>query len=155
PGQARWHGQGRGGHRHQRRAEDSGHLGGCGREDRRPASVRSTRIRRGAVRALGGQRRGHDSPGWRRARPGTRALVSRPLLRRLARPCGALALLGACAAPSAPPPETASGRRLPEGCKDEFAGRWTLASDPSWSYRASDDGGTVVLDVERRWADGG
>jgi hypothetical protein len=30
-----------------------------------------------------------------------------------------------------------------------------LASDPSWSYRATDDGGTVVLDVERRWADGG
>ena len=30
-----------------------------------------------------------------------------------------------------------------------------LASDPSWSYRATDDGGTVVLDVERHWADGG
>jgi hypothetical protein len=30
-----------------------------------------------------------------------------------------------------------------------------LASDPSWSYRATDDGGTVVLEVERRWADGG
>jgi len=30
-----------------------------------------------------------------------------------------------------------------------------LALDRSWSYRATDDGGTVVLDVERRWADGG
>ncbi|HET9158127.1 MAG TPA: hypothetical protein VFN91_15750, partial [Myxococcaceae bacterium] len=44
---------------------------------------------------------------------------------------------------------------LPEGCRDDFAGRWVLASDPSWSYRATDDGGTVILDVERRWADGG
>ena len=81
--------------------------------------------------------------------------MRRSLLWRLARPWGALALLFACAAPPAPPAETAAGRWLPEGCPGEFAGRWVLASDPSWSYRASDDGGTVVLDVERRWADGG
>jgi hypothetical protein len=81
--------------------------------------------------------------------------MRRSLLWRLARPLGALALLFACAAPPAPPAETAAGRWLPEGCPGEFAGRWVLASDPSWSYRASDDGGTVVLDVERRWADGG
>ena len=69
--------------------------------------------------------------------------------------CGSLALLLACAAPPAPPPTTPLTRALPEGCQDDFAGRWVLASDPSWSYRASDDGGTVVLDVERRWADAG
>ena len=69
--------------------------------------------------------------------------------------CGALALLAACATPPPPPPATPSVRALPEGCGNDFAGRWALDSDPSWSYRASDDGGTVVLDVERRWADGG
>jgi len=68
---------------------------------------------------------------------------------------GSLALLVACAAPPPPPPATPVSRSLPEGCQDDFAGRWVLASDPSWSYRATDDGGTVVLDVERRWADGG
>jgi len=66
-----------------------------------------------------------------------------------------LAFLVACAAPPAPPPATSVERPLPEGCTGDFAGRWILASDPSWSYRATDDGGTVVLDVERRWADGG
>ena len=70
-------------------------------------------------------------------------------------PWGTLALLVACAAPPPPPPATPVARSLPEGCRDEFAGRWVLASDPSWSYRASDDGGTVTLDVERHWADGG
>ncbi|HEY1417721.1 MAG TPA: hypothetical protein VGF41_07430 [Myxococcaceae bacterium] len=81
-----------------------------------------------------------------------------PAIRRRARgPClaGALGLLAACAAPPPLPPETPVSRSLPEGCRNEFGGRWVLASDPSWSYRASDDGGTVVLDVERRWADGG
>jgi hypothetical protein len=68
---------------------------------------------------------------------------------------GGLALVAACAAPPPPPPATPVARALPEGCQDDFTGRWVLASDPSWSYRASDDGGTVVLDVERRWADGG
>jgi hypothetical protein len=68
---------------------------------------------------------------------------------------GALALLAACAAPPPTPSETPAARTLPEGCQDEFGGRWVLASDPSWSYRATDDGGTVVFDVERRWADGG
>ena len=77
------------------------------------------------------------------------------LSRRLAGPCGVLVLLAACAAPPSPPPETPVSRALPEGCRNEFAGRWVLASDPSWSYRATDDGGTVMLDVERRWADGG
>ena len=77
------------------------------------------------------------------------------LQRRLAGPCSALVLLAACAAPPPPPPETPVSRSLPEGCRNDFAGRWVLASDPSWSYRATDDGGTVVLDVERRWADGG
>jgi len=81
--------------------------------------------------------------------------MPRSLLCRLARPCGVLALLGACTSPPAPPPETATGWRLPEGCPEDLTGRWVLASDPSWSYRASDDGGTVVLDVERRWADAG
>jgi hypothetical protein len=68
---------------------------------------------------------------------------------------GGLALLVACAAPPPPPPATPVARALPEGCQDQFGGQWVLASDPSWSYRASDDGGTVVLDVERRWADAG
>jgi hypothetical protein len=68
---------------------------------------------------------------------------------------GALALLAACAAPPPLPPATPSVRALPEGCGDDLAGRWVLDSDPSWSYRAIDDGGTVVLEVERRWADGG
>jgi hypothetical protein len=66
-----------------------------------------------------------------------------------------LALLVACPAPPPPTPVIPPARALPEGCEDDFAGRWVLASDPSWSYRARDDGGTVVLDVERRWADGG
>ena len=73
---------------------------------------------------------------------------------RLLRWC-CLAFLVACAAPPPPPPATSVDRPLPEGCQGDFAGRWVLASDPSWSYRATDDGGTVVLEVERRWADGG
>jgi hypothetical protein len=88
-----------------------------------------------------------------------RAAVPSQRFRRRARVsllvCGGLALVAACAAPPPPPPATPVARSLPEGCGDDFAGRWVLASDPSWSYRASDDGGTVVLDVERRWADGG
>ena len=68
---------------------------------------------------------------------------------------GGLALLVACPAPPPPPQVVPAARSLPEGCGDDFTGRWVLASDPSWSYRARDDGGTVVLDVERRWADGG
>ena len=68
---------------------------------------------------------------------------------------GAFALLCACASPAPPPPPTPADRALPEGCPDDLAGRWVLASDPSWSYRATDDGGTVVLDVERHWGDAG
>jgi len=68
---------------------------------------------------------------------------------------GVALLLVACPAPPPPQPVVSAARALPDGCQDDFAGRWVLASDPSWSYRASDDGGTVVLDVERRWADGG
>ncbi|HZJ55141.1 MAG TPA: hypothetical protein VFD38_13455 [Myxococcaceae bacterium] len=68
---------------------------------------------------------------------------------------GALALIAACASPAPPPFPTTGDRGLPDGCPDDLAGRWVLASDPSWGYRASDDGGTVVLDVERHWADGG
>ena len=67
----------------------------------------------------------------------------------------AVLLLAACAAPTPVPPPATENRRLPEGCTDDFGGQWVLASDPSWIYRATDDGGTVVLDVERRWADGG
>ena len=75
---------------------------------------------------------------------------------RMLRASGALALLAACAAPPPPPVETVpAARALPEGCTDDFAGQWVLASDPSWAYRSTDDGGTVVLDVERHWADGG
>ena len=68
---------------------------------------------------------------------------------------GALALLSACASPAPPPTAAPVARGLAEGCQDDFAGRWVLASDPSWSYRATDDGGTVVLDVERHWGDAG
>ena len=64
-------------------------------------------------------------------------------------------LLLACAAPAPPPVEPLAARALPEGCGDDFSGRWVLAGNPSWSYRSTDDGGTVVLDVERRWADAG
>jgi len=67
----------------------------------------------------------------------------------------ALAVLAACAAPPPPSPATPVTRALPEGCGDDLAGYWVLASDRSWGYRATDDGGTVVLDVERHWADGG
>jgi len=67
----------------------------------------------------------------------------------------AVALLAACAAPPPVSPSVTETRRLPEGCSDGFGGHWVLASDPSWSYRAMDDGGTVVLEVERRWPDGG
>ena len=67
----------------------------------------------------------------------------------------ALFLILACAAPPPPPPEPPVARALPEGCGDDFSGRWMLAGDSSWSYRSTDDGGTVVLDVERRWADAG
>jgi len=87
-----------------------------------------------------------------------RALLSGAAsMTRHALACGTgLVLLGSCAAsPTTPPAEAMVSRRVPEGCGDDFAGRWVLASDPSWSYRAADDGGTVVLDVERRWADGG
>ena len=149
--QARRHRQGRGDHRHLRRAEDPGRLGGRGREDRRPAPLRPARVRRGAVRApVPDARLGTSSAG-------VPALVRRGAgrdapRRRLGRARAARRLRRAS---PAPPPETPSARALPEGCQDDFAGHWVLASDPSWSYRATDDGGTVVLDVERRWADGG
>jgi len=72
------------------------------------------------------------------------------------RMASAVALLAGCAAPPPPPVETApAAQALPEGCSNDFAGDWVLASDPSWAYRATDDGGTVVLDVVRHWADGG
>jgi hypothetical protein len=64
-------------------------------------------------------------------------------------------VLCACASPAPPPQPSAADRALPEGCQDDFAGRWVLASDASWTYRATDDGGTVVLDVERHWGDAG
>jgi hypothetical protein len=67
-----------------------------------------------------------------------------------------LGCLGCAASPPAAPPT--SGRpavAIPAGCEQDLAGPWRLSADPSWTYHASDDGGTVVLAVGRHWADGG
>jgi hypothetical protein len=67
-----------------------------------------------------------------------------------------LLLLGCLGCAASPPPAPAtSALAVPAGCEQDLAGTWRLSTDPSWTYRASDDGGTVVLAVERHWADGG
>jgi hypothetical protein len=67
----------------------------------------------------------------------------------------ACALVLGCAAPSTPrPPETLTPP-VPPGCLADLGGPWVLVTDPSWSYRGTDDGGTLILAVERHWPDGG
>lgn len=48
------------------------------------------------------------------------------------------------AEPSPPPPHAVT-----LGCREGLAGRWVLEEDPSWTYDASDDGGTLELSVRR------
>lgn len=43
---------------------------------------------------------------------------------------------------------------VPKGCTDNFTGTWAHTDDPSYAYRAQDDGGALVLTAFRAWNDG-
>jgi hypothetical protein len=64
--------------------------------------------------------------------------------------CAVLMLVVACArptpvAPPAPPPPP----NVPVGCLADLSGSWVHATDPSYRYEATDDGGTLTLVVSR------
>jgi hypothetical protein len=44
---------------------------------------------------------------------------------------------------------------VPEGCAVDLSGTWIHALRPSWTYVATDDGGTVVMQVQHQSLDGG
>lgn len=52
--------------------------------------------------------------------------------------------------PPAPP-----ALHIPSGCARDLSGEYTHAEDPSYVYRARDDGGTVDLVAGRSFSDGG
>lgn len=41
---------------------------------------------------------------------------------------------------------------VPPGCRANFAGAWAHADEPTWRYRATDDGGTLELFAYRVFA---
>jgi hypothetical protein len=59
-------------------------------------------------------------------------------------------VVSACLQPPPLPPAPLAPR-VPEGCLGGLAGRWVLSGDPTWTYDATDDGGTLEL-VARRAA---
>jgi len=72
------------------------------------------------------------------------------------RTAGPLLLVVVACAPAPPsPPQEGPTLALPPGCAQDLGGRWILSGDPTWRYQGTDDGGTLVLAVERRWPDGG
>jgi hypothetical protein len=75
-----------------------------------------------------------------------------------------LAALGAtyamaCPRPPAPTPAPnlapAPVLHVPPGCEENLSGDYVHAVDPSFRYRAADDGGMLSLTLERLLADGG
>ncbi len=72
-------------------------------------------------------------------------------------------LLALCAAgcflratpPPPPPPPPPAGPRIPHGCEGDLSGDYTHAQTDRYRYRASDDGGELVLALERTLLDGG
>lgn len=63
---------------------------------------------------------------------------------------GVLVLIGACArsaptGPPAPPPPP----DVPAGCMADLSGQWVHATDATYGYDATDDGGTLRLVVRR------
>jgi hypothetical protein len=65
----------------------------------------------------------------------------------------ALALTGCPrTTPQPPPPVVAPPPvHVPDGCLQTFTGRWVDERDPSFTYEAEDDGGTLVLHVSRQF----
>lgn len=69
----------------------------------------------------------------------------------------ALAALAACA-PRVPPgtgPGGPTAVHVPPGCEAPLGGEWRHATSPSWRYLGEDDGGTLVLAVQRVGPDDG
>jgi hypothetical protein len=62
-------------------------------------------------------------------------------------------LVVACARPTpvAPPPPPPPPN-VPAGCLGDLSGAWVHATDPSYRYDATDDGGTLTLVVSRFFA---
>ena len=54
-----------------------------------------------------------------------------------------------------PPPPAAPAFNVPAGCEKPIDGTFVHAQNPSYRYRADDDGGTLLLVVERPMNDGG
>lgn len=52
--------------------------------------------------------------------------------------------------PPEPPPPPAPAVVVPEGCLADLGGAWASAEDPTFLYRALDDGGALTLDVHHR-----
>jgi len=59
-------------------------------------------------------------------------------------------VVSACLQPPPLPPAPLPPR-VPQGCLGALAGRWVLSGDATWTYDATDDGGTLEL-VARRAA---
>jgi len=60
--------------------------------------------------------------------------------------------VGACQRPPPPAPPPAPARPtvvVPDGCLADLSGDWVHVMDPSFRYRATDDGGTVDFVVTR------
>lgn len=60
-------------------------------------------------------------------------------------------VLSACLQPPPLPPAPLPPR-VPEGCLAGQAGHWVLSGDPTWTYEATDDGGTLELVARRTLA---
>jgi hypothetical protein len=79
-------------------------------------------------------------------------------MRNLVSAAALAALLGCApkavpAAPAVPPPPPPV--RIPAGCAADQSGTWLHQDDPSFRYLGRDDGGTLVLTMERLRSDGG
>jgi hypothetical protein len=72
---------------------------------------------------------------------------------------GLVFLLLSCTPRSLAPPHpaisTPPASRVPFGCERNLSGDYRHAQNPSFRYRATDDGGTLTLDVERGRSDAG
>jgi len=58
-------------------------------------------------------------------------------------------------APAVQKPPPAPPLHVPEGCLRDLSGEYAHAEDPSYTYSARDDGGTLVLIARRTFTDAG